>query len=59
MSKSVEKANSQSELIPIQDNGGVQAVLGRDLHAFLEVGRDYTNWMKQMINYGFTASHDV
>lgn len=58
MSKSVEKANSQSELIPIQDNGGVQAVLGRDLHAFLEVGRDYTNWMKQMINYGFTAGHD-
>lgn len=47
-----------NELIPIQDNDGAQAVLGRDLHQFLEVGRDYTNWMKQMTGYGFTEGSD-
>ena len=47
-----------SELIPIQDNDGAQAVMGRDLHAFLEVGRDYTNWFKQMVGYGFEQDKD-
>lgn len=47
-----------NELIPIQDNDGAQAVMGRDLHAFLEVGRDYTNWFKQMVGYGFTEGQD-
>lgn len=46
------------ELIPIQDNDGTQAVMGRDLHAFLEVGRDYTNWFKQMVGYGFIEGQD-
>ena len=46
------------ELIPIQDNDGAQAVMGRDLHAFLEVGRDYTNWFKQMVGYGFIEGQD-
>ena len=47
-----------NELIPIQDNDGAQAVMGRDLHKFLEVGRDYTNWFKQMVGYGFTEGQD-
>ena len=47
-----------SELIPIQDHGGAQAVMGRDLHAFLEVRDNYTDWMKRMIGYGFSASQD-
>lgn len=47
-----------SQLIPIQENDGVQAVMGRDLHAFLEVGRDYTNWFKDMCQYGFSAGQD-
>lgn len=47
-----------NELIPIQDNDGAQAVMGRDLHAFLEVGRDYTNWFKQMVGYGFEQDKD-
>lgn len=47
-----------SELIPIQDNEGVQAVMGRDLHAFLEVRDNYTDWMKRMIAYGFSAGQD-
>lgn len=52
-------SDSTTALIPLtQANDGAQAVLGRDLHAFLEVGRDYTNWMKQMIGYGFTEGVD-
>lgn len=47
-----------NELIPIQDKDGAQAVMGRDLHAFLEVGRDYTNWFKQMVGYGFEQDKD-
>lgn len=46
------------ELIPIQDRDGVQAVLGRNLHAFLEVKDNYTDWMKRMIAYGFSAGQD-
>lgn len=46
------------ELIPIHNNDGRQAVMGRDLHAFLEVGRDYTNWFKQMVGYGFVEGQD-
>ena len=46
------------ELIPIHSNNGAQAVMGRDLHAFLEVGRDYTNWFKQMVGYGFIEGQD-
>lgn len=47
-----------SELIPIQDKDGAQAVMGRDLHAFLEVRDNYTDWMKRMVAYGFSAGQD-
>ncbi|MGJ4099761.1 phage antirepressor KilAC domain-containing protein [Corynebacterium macclintockiae] len=47
-----------NELMPIQNNDGKQAVLGRDLHQFLEVSRDYTNWFKQMVGYGFIEGQD-
>ncbi|MFS0295177.1 antA/AntB antirepressor family protein [Corynebacterium striatum] len=47
-----------NELIPLADNNGVQAVTGRDLHAFLEVRDNYTDWMKRMIAYGFSAGQD-
>lgn len=47
-----------SELIPIQDNDGAQAVMGRDLHKFLEVRDNYTDWMKRMVTYGFSAGQD-
>ena len=46
------------ELIKIETNNGKQAVSGRELHRFLEVGRDFTTWMKQMIGYGFTKDTD-
>lgn len=36
-----------------------QAVNARDLHAFLEVGKDFSNWMKDRINqYEFTENQD-
>lgn len=48
-----------SELIPIQDNDGVQAVMGRDLHAFLEVQSNYTTWINRLIEkYGFVEGRD-
>lgn len=51
-------ASAQSELIPIQNNDGAQAVLGRDLHAFLEIGKDSSTWFKDMCQYGFIAGQD-
>lgn len=36
-------------LLPISNNNGSQAVNARDLHAFLGIGRDFTNWMKDQI----------
>lgn len=47
-----------AELIPIREYDGKQAVSGRELHEFLGLGRDYTNWFKQMVGYGFTAGQD-
>lgn len=47
-----------SNLIPIQDNDGVQAVMGRDLHAFLEVATAYKDWFPRMVAYGFEEEKD-
>lgn len=47
-----------NELIPIQDHDGLCAVMGRDLHAFLEVSERYTQWFSRMEEYGFTAGQD-
>ena len=47
-----------NELIPIQDNDGAQAVMGRDLHKFLEVKTPYDKWMPRMVEYGFIAGQD-
>lgn len=36
-----------------------QTVNARELHAFLEVGKDFSNWIKARIEeYGFTENHD-
>lgn len=45
-------------LVPIQNNDGAQAVMGRDLHEFLEVSTNYTEWFKRMAEYGFVAGQD-
>ena len=58
MSDSSMPENTGANLIPLTDNDGVQAVMGRDLHAFLEVRDNYTDWMKRMIAYGFSAGQD-
>ena len=47
-----------NELIPLTESNGAQAVMGRDLHAFLGVRDNYTDWMKRMIAYGFSAGQD-
>lgn len=37
----------------------IQTVSGRDLHAFLEVGKDFSNWIKDRIEqYGFIEEAD-
>ena len=44
-----------NEIIKIDNDNKVS---GRELHDFLEVGRDFTTWMKQMIGYGFSEHTD-
>lgn len=47
------------ELIPITtDERGIQAVMGRDLHVFLEVGTEYRHWFPRMLAYGFEEGKD-
>ena len=45
-------------LVPIQNKDGAQAVMGRDLHAFLEVNVRYNDWFPRMIEYGFEEEKD-
>lgn len=48
-----------TDLIPIQNNDGIQAVMGRDLHRFLEVATRYNDWIGRLIEkYGFIAGQD-
>lgn len=47
-----------NELIPLTERDGVQAVMGRDLHTFLEVRAHYKDWFPRMVEYGFTAGQD-
>ncbi len=57
------KIISQSNLIAISeqriDNENVQTVNARELHAFLEVGKMFANWINDRINqYGFVENQD-
>lgn len=47
-----------TQLIPLTDHDGIQAVMGRDLHTFLEVKQRYNDWFPRMVEYGFTAGQD-
>ena len=47
-----------NELIKITEKDGQQLVSARDLHEFLEIGQDFTNWIKRMIEYGFEENQD-
>ncbi|MEO5712599.1 MAG: antA/AntB antirepressor family protein [Luteolibacter sp.] len=47
------------EIITIQENAGVRTVNARDLHEFLCVGRDFSNWIKERIKqYSFAEGRD-
>ena len=52
------RSSVSGELIPLTENDGVQAVMGRDLHKFLEVGAEYRHWFPRMVEYGFFAGQD-
>lgn len=48
-----------NELIPITYNDdGTQAVSGRALHEFLEIGTKYQDWFPRMVEYGLIEGHD-
>ena len=52
-----------NELIKVAErqigDGTIQTVNARDLHVFLEVGKDFSNWMKGRIEqYGFLEGQD-
>ena len=46
------------ELIRIEERNGQQVVSARELHRFLGVNTDFTNWCKRMFDYGFTEDQD-
>lgn len=47
------------ELIKVtKDDNGNSVVSGRDLHEFLGVKDNYTDWFKRMVAYGFTENVD-
>lgn len=45
-------------LITITEQNGSQVVSARELHSFLEVKTDFTNWCKRMFEYGFDEDKD-
>lgn len=48
-----------SELIHISEENGKRAVSARELHNFLGVGKDFSNWIKDRIKkYGFVENQD-
>ena len=50
----------RNELLPIYETDrGEKIVDGRELHEFLQIGRDFSNWIKDRIRkYGFVMSED-
>jgi phage anti-repressor protein len=48
-----------SELIKVENRDGIETVNARELHKFLEVGRDFSSWIKQRIEkYEFEETVD-
>ncbi len=48
-----------NEIIKIEKRDGFETVNARELHSFLQVGRDFSSWIKQRIEkYGFIEDED-
>ena len=48
-----------NELIKIEQKDGIETVNARELHEFLRVGKDFSNWIKDRVaKYGFTDGED-
>lgn len=47
-----------NQLITITEHNGEQVVSARELHSFLEVKTDFTDWCKRMFEYGFENGVD-
>ena len=51
--------NANLELIKVTTNDqGQKLVSGRELHEVLQIGARYNDWIKRMIEYGFTENED-
>lgn len=49
----------ENGLIPVYENEKCKAVNARELHNFLEVGKDFTTWIKDRVEkYGFIENED-
>lgn len=49
----------ENSLIPLhEEKDGSVAVMGRDLHEFLEINSNYTTWFERMTEYGFSEDQD-
>ena len=46
------------EIIKVTSHEGRQVVNARDLHAFLEVGKHFKDWIPAMLAYGFEENKD-
>lgn len=43
-----------TDLIPVYTTStGEKVVIGRELHASLKIGKDYSSWFRKMVDYGF------
>ena len=52
-------AERHNPLIPLhEEHDGSVAVLGRDLHEFLEINTPYKQWFDRMSEYGFEENQD-
>lgn len=59
VSQSKGYENTNLKLIKVRTNEeGQKLVSGRELHEVLEIGRDFTTWIKKMIEYGFEENAD-
>jgi antB len=56
----LRKTKLMNQLIKITEENGQRAVSARELHLFLVVGRDFSNWIKgQIEEYGFIENQNL